>query len=130
MSLAAALLLAGLAAVFWPQSAGVTRANIGRIHRGMSRAEVFAVLGLPGDYRGTPGMDSVPVVKVQENYPPPADRMDGEFLVWLGDEGHVCVWLGPEGVIGHGFVFFDKPDFAAWEYLLWRTKRLWRRWSA
>jgi hypothetical protein len=44
--------LAGVAAlVLWPRADRVTRANFDRIRVGMSRAEVEAILGPPGDYR-------------------------------------------------------------------------------
>jgi hypothetical protein len=50
--------LAGLAAivaagvvVLWPRPSRVTRENFGRLKSGMTRAEVEAILGPPGDYR-------------------------------------------------------------------------------
>jgi hypothetical protein len=52
------LALAGAAAVaLWPRSSRVTRENFERIRKGMSRGEVEAILGTPGDYRTFPTDD-------------------------------------------------------------------------
>src|SRR5262249_12806073 len=47
----AAVLLAGVALVAWPRPGRITRVAFDRIRPGMSRAEVEALLGSPGDYR-------------------------------------------------------------------------------
>ena len=49
-----AVLVAAGAFVLWPRPDRITRANYDRIRMGMSRAEVEAILGPPGDYTTGP----------------------------------------------------------------------------
>jgi hypothetical protein len=46
----AVMVAAGVGAL-WPRPSRVTGENFDRIEKGMSRAEIEAVLGPPGDYR-------------------------------------------------------------------------------
>ena len=52
--IAAVGLVAVGAFVMWPRMDRITRENFDRISKGMSRAEVEAILGPPGDYSGGP----------------------------------------------------------------------------
>jgi hypothetical protein len=112
--------------VLWPRPPSrITRENLHRIREGMSRAEVEAILGPPGDFSTGPA-----------EY--------GRHLVIEGDQSDFCVdrdwcWATDEGGT---FVEFDvhgrvrscsfisgqraKQTFA--ENLLWRAKRQWHRW--
>jgi hypothetical protein len=119
--------LAGLAVVvaagviaLWPTRPNrVTRENYDRIQIGMTRAEVEAILGPPGDYTTRP----------QTLWWPP-------WSVGLSDR-----WRGDEFAIG---LIFDHKrrvrvkycadhivlhlDQTAFDNLLWRAKRQWHRW--
>jgi hypothetical protein len=148
------LALAGLAmlalgdVVLWPQPSLVTLPNFCRVREGMSRAEVEAILGPPGDYRTVPTTDaSEPQIfddidvwacylfrqkrDCSESADPPA--------FWFGDDGYV--WINFES--GHvpnleiesygrssrtrGFQKCNKQKRGPLHNLLWRAKCLWRR---
>jgi hypothetical protein len=49
-----AVVIAAGVVVLWPREDRVTRGNFDRIRAGMSRAEVEAILGPPGDYTTGP----------------------------------------------------------------------------
>jgi hypothetical protein len=125
-----AVVVAAGAALLWSQLEPdrITAANFERIHKGMTRAEVEAILGLPGDY--TTG----------------ATHADPEFM-FHGDEWFNVFATGPAWPLWEGDairiqVGFDDSDHAThkgrltahrWEQspfdnLLWRAKRQWHRW--
>jgi hypothetical protein len=95
--LAALPIVAGAACTLLLPRPGVTEAACGRIEQGMTRAEVYAILGgPPGDYRTGP--------------PDPLDFGPSNFMTgplhhkshWRGDDGDVSVGIsiyGDEGVI-------------------------------
>ena len=53
LAVAAVLVVAGTF-VAWPRQSRVTEENFNRIKEGMSRAEVYVILGPPGDYSTGP----------------------------------------------------------------------------
>jgi hypothetical protein len=55
--LALVALLAAGAFVMWPRPDRITRENYQRIRYGMSRGEVEAILGPPGDYTSAPTVE-------------------------------------------------------------------------
>jgi hypothetical protein len=111
-----------------PEPSLVTRENFDRIQVGMSRAEVEAILGPPGDYRTGP----VQGVLVWDLI------LDGTIWhdqctngsAWVGDTG----WVRVEFNNGDGTVwaseFFESKRIAQHplDNLLWRAKRQWHRW--
>jgi len=80
----------------------VTRANVERIHEGMSRAEVEAILGGPGERDYT--------------HPP----------TFLDPPTHAYRWSGAYGVAWVGFAFSSGPDeIVRWTEFepTWRSNR-------
>jgi hypothetical protein len=118
--------LAGLAVVIaagvvvWPRPLWATRANYDRIRDRegiVTRAEVEAILGPPGDYRTVLTSDSG--VPLQQS----------NCESWVVNEGHVLVWYYDDDVVSSWALF---PAVAVkqtpLENLLWRAKRQWHRW--
>jgi hypothetical protein len=110
-----------------------------RIRDGMTRDEVCAVVGPPGDYSSGPLMDAASLIACNggprdaEDYRPPStDTATGEIVErveWRTDNAIASVFFRPTGEVR------DKYLSAVWrigqspvENLLWRAKRQWRRW--
>jgi hypothetical protein len=123
-TLAAGLALVGAAAfVMEPPPPRPTPEGFDRIKDGMSRAEVEAILGSPGDYRTVPTTRPVGYGGAMA-----VDFRGAELLIWEVDAGTLSVWLSSGRVIGK----FSEADLPAvgepLDNLLWRLKRQWRRW--
>jgi hypothetical protein len=117
------VVLAVGAVTLWPPSASrITRENFNRIVSGMSRAEVEAILGPPGDYRTGPtslGAGSATTFRSPE----------GLVLWWEIDTGALSVTLDrSDRVVQTGSMASLPPDDDALRNFLWRAKRQWRRW--
>jgi hypothetical protein len=129
------VVLAGLAVVvaagvvvLWPRSVSrITRENCDRIRVGMSRADVEAILGPPGDYTTGPvafgsswNLISTRQYSPNEN-PARYDYLTDSawFAVTFDDAGQVNV---------RGIEYGSKVNQGALENLLWRAKRQWHRW--
>ncbi len=131
--------VAGLAALagaamfaLWPPTPRVTQENFGRIKPGMTRTEVEAILGSPGDYRTEPTFDPVPASPARSVW----RAARGE---WAPPGTTAAVWRGNGGVV---VVFLDRCDTvqeaeygqvyavqqAPLEKLFWQAERQWRRW--
>ena len=127
------LVIAGLAVVvstagavvLWPQSVRITATNYERIRVGMSRAEVEAILGPPGDYTNGPILI----------LPEPGVVL-GEFAFdasvnrkWSGDRAMIKVTFGPTGdVRGATCWTAGRIEQSPLDNLVWRFKHQWRRW--
>jgi hypothetical protein len=130
--------LAGLAVVvaagvivMWPRAERVTRANYDRIQIGMSRAEVEAILGSPGDYT---------TVDRERTGDREGRRSIGELSDLLDSlRGHREHWDGDLVTIGVRFDEAGNLTNAGCEpyrpinhgpigNLLWRLTRQWHRW--
>jgi hypothetical protein len=141
----AVLLLVTGAFVLWPRPGRITQQNADSIREGISRHEVEAILGPPGDYRTVRTVD--PNLLRLSTYPPTpamlAEAADArehlfvlrsdygpglERLTWLGDDGDIFVWFSPEGVWSHGMTSSEKIVQSPLDNLLWRAKRQWRKW--
>jgi hypothetical protein len=122
----AVLVAVGLFAL-WPQPNRITRENCARINKGMTQAEVVAILGPPGDYT------SGPMLLEDEEWPED-DCYRGfaafsEGPAWCGDTGCVEVRVDNSGeVLACRFVGGRRVEQSALANLLWRAKRQWRRW--
>ena len=138
--------LTGLAVVvavgvvgLWPRADRITRENSNRIREGMCRAEVEAILGPPGDYRTalgeTEGVTPQAGATVWRSDDDGIDRnptwRQGERAgVWLGDTILVLCILDDSDHV-KGILVLPRRTTqkqTAFENLLWRLKRKWRRW--
>jgi hypothetical protein len=112
--------------VLWPRSERITRENYDRIRVGMSRAEVYAVLGPPGDY-------ATGDATATDLLGPPrlADlRQAISIEKWFGDRAAIGVFFDGAGNVAYGECRLLKPvDHGLLDNLLWRAKRQWHRWS-
>jgi hypothetical protein len=136
-----AVVVAG-AVVLWPHEDRITKQNCDCIREGMTRQEVEAILGPPGDYRTVRTAEPPPPVYALRK--PKAelakDAYDREHvfvlkhspgvekLTWLADEGDVYVWMVGERVAHNDFSSSQKVDQTSLENFLWKAKRQWRRW--
>jgi hypothetical protein len=138
------VVLAGLAVVvaagvvvLWPRHERITRENFDRIHEGMSRAEVEAILGPPCDF------STGPLVRVRANRPPNPFSVENfdpitvvgsgdnreELLVWKSDRQLITINFGPSGHVEDLWMHdVARVNQTAFENLIWRFKRQWRRW--
>jgi hypothetical protein len=106
----------------WARSNRFARENYRRVENGMTRAEVEAFLGAPGDYRTWPTIDDKlarPLV-----LPDPARNS-----VWNYDDGQCVVPYDYHGRV-HGAPWFLKSGVPedTLEAYVWRMKGLWREW--
>jgi hypothetical protein len=129
-SLVAAIILAPS-----PQPSRITRENFNRLKDGMSRAEVEAILGPPGDYRIRP-------VGIVQDGDPDADmsracasvsRCVGDSSsrteLWKGDDWFImATFSSTSGKVLHLLPMKTKNDPGPIDTLLWRAKRQWRKW--
>jgi hypothetical protein len=114
------LLVLGIAAVLaWPQPDLnlVTQENFDRISDGMSRAEVEAILGPPGDY--TTGRSQCKDSLKQEFLP--------VILDWDADNAWVSIGFDDSGSMVRKEYHPRTPAGRPLENLLWRAKRQWHR---
>jgi hypothetical protein len=127
----AVLLLAVAAFGLWPpQPDRVTQENFDRINEGMSRADVEAILGPPGDYSGGPLVLEAPGPPVR--FEPAKESRgtdDSAFVEWANDSGRAQVVFDGSGRVDwRYFGPVRRMEQTALDNLLWRTKRQWRRW--
>jgi hypothetical protein len=148
-------MLAGLvpiavgAFVLWPRSQSrVTEESFSRVKKGMTFAEVEALLGPWGNYRTGPTTDGTAYLWSPSGRCPPGmpstDLPDGSLgLGWELDTAEVVVWVKPPDDLGPEA--FDSDRFASLEVisarysnmklveqtfldnLLWRASQ-WRKW--
>jgi hypothetical protein len=117
----------------WPraQPDRATRENLDRVRKGMSRAEVYAILGPPGDYTTGPMGHSdghaISVWNVNATRLHPSEIDDPAD--WLTDSGWVCVNFDDRGMVAEtGFDPCTKVPQGPLDNLLWRMRRQWWRW--
>jgi hypothetical protein len=112
--------LAGLAVVVavWPVSSPLTRVAIEEITNGMTRAEVHATLGPPGDYRTGPTTE----IRVAPRKGPTPEW-------WKIDDAQIWVYYDQSGRVEDTLRNFTyRPEPKPLDNLLWRAKRQWHRW--
>jgi hypothetical protein len=126
-----AVLVTAGAFVLWPQTNRITRENYERIRDGMSRAEVESLLGAAGDYRTGPvGYETA---EYKEAVGRPASILIGGIKParWFGDYALVEVAFGQDGrALDSESAFYSgvKLPQDPLDNLVWRAKRVWRRW--
>jgi hypothetical protein len=121
--LAGGLVLAGiLVSLAMPRHCPVNPAAYERIEKGMTKAEVEAILGgPPGDYRTRPGRETylpLPILSPEEEVWP-VER-------WQGDEGAVHIYFDSYGVRVREKEFEEAQatDTGLVELIRWRLERL------
>jgi hypothetical protein len=110
------------AIALWPQPSRITDENFDCIHKGMTRAEVEAILGPPGDYTTGP---------VNYDTRPPVYFLspDGSVAFWNSDMAYAHVLFDASGKVEEIFFHPGRPqDQGPLANLLWRAKRQWERW--
>jgi hypothetical protein len=126
-----AVLVAVGAFVLWPRPDRITEENYQRIQEGMSRAEVEAILGPPGDHRtgatytypqiGTGVFSAKDLFFVFATGP--------AWPVWKGDAVEIQIQLNDSGHATHkGRLTAHRIEQTPLDNLLWRAKRQWRKW--
>ena len=131
-----AVVIAVLTSALLPQPNRVTAANICRIHKGMTRNEVEAILGSPGDYSTGPIVYEMPALGGGIDWVESEDAFDGlkHFQIdarWAGDEGTIAVNYEfnqpPTVCIVDAAIHKRKPQRLL-DNFVWRAKRQWHRW--
>jgi len=135
--------LAGLAVVvtagtvvLWPRPERITRANFHRIREGMSRAEVEAILGPPGDYRTGLGETWFTEPKLWSPDRDIAPRPEplwstapgNSWARWDSDSFSIWISFDDSGSAAVKEVWPRRKTQGPVDSLLWRAKRQWRRW--
>jgi hypothetical protein len=121
-------LAGGAAFALWPRPNRVTEENCDRIREGMSREEVEAILGPPGDYTTGPVLGNAYIGAVEDPYRF-FSRAFAREGVWCGDMGFIVVRYDGSGRTKSPAVFSRgwRQAQTPLGNLLWRAKRQWRR---
>ncbi len=124
----------------------ITRENYKRIREGMTRAEVEAILGPPGDYRSGLGEllleGSHNSIWAEDEPPVPDSILDQDsepngkawdslsiYYRWFSDNAEVDLRFDDDGrVAGHSFYHRRRTYQPPLDNYVWRVKRQWRRW--
>ncbi len=119
----AALALAATV-VLWPRPSRITQANYRLIRYDMTRQDVTALLGPPGDYLTRPC-----VYTTWEEEKGSSEEAGGDHPEeWRGDEGRIWVWFDARGrpceKTLHRPVVVEQTPL---EYARWRLERAWKR---
>jgi hypothetical protein len=140
-----AVVVAVGAVVLWPQPPSrITRENFARIKEGMSRAEVEAILGPPGDYRTRLGEsqmnfdqswnpDLVDYGPAVATWQPATDldtgrRANFSGAFWISDSMRIDILSDDESGRVYHPEAYARRSAGTLDNLLWRLKRQWRRW--
>jgi hypothetical protein len=102
----------------WPRPDRATEENFDRLQPGMSRAEVEAILGPPGDYRSGETTTRSKVIWFRGD------------LLWETDDVLIIVGFDESGEMWTRDIWdvhLVKPKVSI-DNLLWRAKRQWRKW--
>jgi hypothetical protein len=139
------LALAGAAAfVLWPWRSRILLENFDRVKAGMSRAEVEAILGPPGDHRTGPtnlmNLGSITMFDTIHVNRAEKVRLGGSGLALLpsppgsakpvGEGDQASLWVTFDGsgkVVAAEFSPALPQQQSPLANLLWRAKRQWRR---
>jgi hypothetical protein len=145
-----AVVVAAGAVALWSRADRVTRANYERIQIGMTRADVEAILGPPGDYRSGPGElalfegddgtgenmiwmpdPATDIADTSLNWSRmPIEQLEDQRLwaTWVSDSFGINISIdGSGGVVGKDGLP-RRTTRGALANLLWRANRQWHRW--
>jgi hypothetical protein len=106
----------------------VTRANYDRIQIGMSRADVEAILGPPGDYSTTQM-----AYLLEDPWPVESWPSDDRVVVeeWCYDKASIDVAFTPTGTVMRARFWtgsLTDPEEDSLDNLRWRLEDMWHRW--
>jgi hypothetical protein len=109
-----------------------TAADCFRIQRGMTRAEIVALLGAtPGDYRTLPPPDETLDSQIWSTVQQMRSELNDigwTMEVWCNDEATLVVAFDHEGIVRHHAQFRARSAPASFlDVLRWKTKRAWHR---
>jgi hypothetical protein len=143
-----AVVVAVGALVMWPRANRVTRENYDRIQIGMSRGDVEAILGPPGDYRTGPGergdcevedgtveswmpdtgsyLYSTPSNWMRMPLEPPENQR--LWASWESDSIGISITIDDSGSVVDRGGLPRRTTQGQLDNLLWRAKRQWHRW--
>jgi hypothetical protein len=121
------------AAALWPRTPRgerVTRDNYDRLREGMSRAEVEAILGSPGDYRTGPStLSQESTFFIIEVHGGSGEAHFSRPVYWTTDTLEIVAYHHPDGTLSEfGYRPLEPDDSGPIDYLRWRAKRVWRQW--
>jgi hypothetical protein len=115
-----------------PRPDRITPGNYARIQVGMHRAEVEVILGAPGDYRAGPGetrsRNFYNAWQPDDDSARPLKCDKGDMLLWVTDSMAIRADLDRPNKIEDFVAFERRRTQGPLDNLLWRAKRLWRRW--
>ena len=127
--------------LLWPRSqpSRVTQENFARIHEGMSRADVEAILGPAGDYRTGPTALVVPrhidkLTPAQAAHETGAPDLgfglldDCTFASWQCDDRVIWICYYKDGVSMFDVAPVGRVPGGPVADFVWRIERQWRRW--
>jgi hypothetical protein len=123
-----AVVVAAVAVVLWPKPPRVTWESFDRLHTGMSRPEVEAILGPPGNYTTSPpGAMGESIVQDAETGEQDAPGVTG--LIWIAEAGIIEVNFDNVGQASRIVYSPLTPlNQNLLDNFLWRAKRQWHRW--
>jgi hypothetical protein len=131
-----AVVVAAGGVVLWPRADRVTRENFDRIREGMTRTEVEAILGPPGDGSSGPLEFRDFLLRfdrVNDYYRPSSSEVLGgkwqERVEWLSDQHFVSVCFLQSGhVRTKSCDDVRRKEQSTFDNILFRAKRQWHRW--
>jgi hypothetical protein len=128
VSLAVLAVVAARPILLPPTNPRITEANFERIERGMTLANVEALLGPPGDYRTGPTQPS-PRILSGRSWGPWWTYEGVSQQHWEGDGARITVWLDPDGRVLESLAFPMEPEpvgllaLLRWRWDHWRKSR-------
>jgi hypothetical protein len=110
------------------QPVRITRLNYDRIQTSMTRADIEAILGPPGDYSNGPALgESAWLGEARIRFL----RRGAYEVAWICDSACITVEYqdrnGKEGVVGFSYTSLERADEGPVANLFWRMKRQWHR---
>jgi hypothetical protein len=121
-------LLAVGAFVARPREDRITLKNFDSIRGGMSRREIAAILGAPGDCRTRPtGCRGSSIFDHVRDFDEADATTDGD--IWDSDAGSIHVDYGSAGTVVYvAYQETEQLDQSPLGNLLWRIRRQWQHW--
>jgi hypothetical protein len=123
----------------WAPPARPGMQDFEQIRDGMTRDEVYAVVGPPGDYSSGPLMNLANFIAcpagprdADDFLPPSIETLTGEIVErveWRTDNAIASVFFRPTGRVRDKYLSaVSRIGQTPVENLLWRAKRQWYRW--